>query len=187
MRFVFVYITAFLTFLLNSCNNSITPEKKVVQQLKKDHSIRQYEKYGYQCNMTGGGSNGERITHLSIGFITPEQLDIKSARLQLIESVFNFVNLVNKNKTLDIYFTNWPFDTTNVKYSIKVDRGDGLSPRFPGGINQDNHISYVSFDDNEICYFINIEPKKLPETVLSETLDEAIAILIAEGWTEPKN
>lgn len=117
--------------------------------------------------------------------MTPKQLDINSARKQIVRGILEYIKEINNHHEFENEFINWPFEPKNLQYTLKVDRGDGIGPRFPGGLGEDLKISYVIFLNDEIHYLIYTKPDILPETVHSETLDEAIDILKAEGWNEP--
>lgn len=182
-------IPIFVLFILAlpSCQDSLSPGQKAVKKFHDNFILKQYEERGYQCIMTGGGGDGEGYKLSSIGFVTHEKLNISSARRQAIESILEYVNDINQHNEFNDYFVEWPFQTQSLEYHIEVDRGDGLWPVFPDGLNKENEISYASFINNKIRYLLDVNPKQLPQTIHTETLEEAITILKAEGWREPTN
>ncbi len=156
-----------------------------IKRLKNLHMKRQMETHGFSCSSLGGGGNGKQYTHLSFGFNTRERLTIKAARRLMVESTLNFIRDVNLNDNYRECFTEWPITENQLMYKINVLVGNGVWPIFPNGPPPDNKISYVEFYKGEIDYNIEVHPKKLPQTIHSETLEEAISILKAEGWSEP--
>lgn len=127
------------------------------------------------------GVYGNKYTHLSFGFNTRERLTIKTARRYMVESSLNFIRDVNLNNNYRECFTEWPITENQLMYKINVLVGNGLWPAFPNGPTFDEKISYATFSNNKIRYLIDVHPKKLPQTIHSETLEEAIAILKSEG------
>lgn len=187
MKMKIILLPIMLISLLVSCGEDVSPASKAVHKFQNNYILEQFEKKSFQCTGAGGGGDGERYKLLSLSFITSEQLIIPTARKRIVENVLEYIREINKTKNLEEYFVEWPFKSENLVYTIGVDRGDGLWPYFPDGLPQGNKISYVNFHKGDISYSIYISNDTPIETIHEETLDEAIAILKAEGWQEPVN
>lgn len=176
--------------LFLSCSDGKTAAGRAVNKVEKQHIDKQFKRHGFQCTCLGGGGDGKRFTHLSIAFDTREALTIDSARKYLVEGVLEFISDINSSEDVKEHFAEWPFTAKKLEYGIHTIVGNGIWPRFPDGITPDKKISYARFyggyHEGEIDYYIKVEEKKLPETIHTETLEEAIAVLKAAGWSEPK-
>ncbi|MEM1282283.1 MAG: hypothetical protein AAGG81_01875 [Chlamydiota bacterium] len=163
-----------------------SPAGNALNKIEKMHMKKQFHDNGFVCSGTGGGGDGTRFKHLKISFGTKIPLTIQLARKYIVDGVISYVNEINQNKHLEQHFTDWPFTYKKLNYTIDVSVNGGAWPLFPDGPTPDNKISYTEFSNGTIYYLIDVNTKKLPQVIHKETLIEAIAILKAEGWTEPQ-
>jgi hypothetical protein len=186
MKILAIIILSLISLpILLSCEDKVSPATKAVGKVERYHINKQLKKHGFLCSSTGGGGDGKRIARLGIGFDTSESLTINTARKYFVQSFLEYLNDINQNESLKEHFTEWPFKGENLKYTLNVKVGDGVWPKFPNGRTPDNRISYVQINEGNIRYLIDVHRDKLPETIHSETLEEAIAILKAENGNTP--
>lgn len=183
MKIAFISLVLLLALPMLGASNSESEDwiaEEIVGKVKKMHIRSQVEKHNFHCYGTGGGGNGDKFTSLSIGFSTREQLTINTARRYLVDGVLSFQNEINKNEALQQYLIEKPFPAERISYKIRTVVGNGVRPRFPNGLSDDNKISYVAMSENKIRYLIDINEDQLPQAVLIETFEEAQAIIGAE-------
>ncbi|MEM1282282.1 MAG: hypothetical protein AAGG81_01870 [Chlamydiota bacterium] len=182
---IFVFLFSFPMLMITQRGEG-SPASNAISKIEKKHMLKQFHDHGFVCSNIGGGGDGTRFKHLTIGFNTREILNVKTARKYIVEGVIKFINEINQTSGAKDHFTQWPFEFSKLTYRINVHVNNGVWPKFPNGPTEDQKISYVSMRKGIINYYIDVQPRKLPESIHCETLEDAIAILKAEGWTEPE-
>ncbi|MEC7839850.1 MAG: hypothetical protein VX777_07405 [Chlamydiota bacterium] len=168
--------------LLSSCSCLVDPMMKEKLKVYDQHMCRQYSKYKLAPYSFGGGGNGKQLHLLSLGFSTDKKLTVETGRKLLVDSITDFHEKINNAVSLRPFLNEVPFPVSKLEYTIEVVEEGGWWPLFPDGVDDDNHISFVTLINGKIYYCIDIDRNKLPIEIHEETYEEAEAITLRENY-----
>lgn len=166
-----------------------SPEDRAFEVVTKQHIAKQSKRHNFRCSaIGGGGGEGRKFKHLNLDFDTREQLTVEEARRYFLEGVMSFYADINEHEEFRNKFVEWPFPLERLDYAIHVCNEQWIWLEFPDGVTPDYRISVVRLSpkSKKILYEVDVPGKRFLETIHTETLEEALAILKAEGWREPE-
>ena len=121
---------------------------------------------------TGGKMMGD-IQAMDMSFDYYHEVDLKTARKLLIDSVQEYLSDINSNDKIRKYLHKYPFTAKNVEIVIFFRSPDGFKVP-PGKIN------IAAANQGKVIYYIDYPEKHTIKSIYKETYEEALQAISSE-------
>ena len=166
-----------VVLMLSSCSEKFSAEEREIYNVTCTHEKLEQRQYNFDlhahcCRFP------EQLEEFILKYKSSEKVDVERARVLIVNTVEELLNLINSSPILRPKLANYPFTSENLTYSISFENINNNYYENPNAKYYPNeYISYVLLMKGCIGYAIFNPSEQKLQTYHIELYEEALKIV----------